>query len=301
MATKARNWFITIFILTLPFALFFGFLIAELSKPLVPIQPLPNPNGYDDFVKAGQVISTNEDDYYKTNEADLRKLVEKNANGVSLAREGMSKECRVTVQFNSAYANNHISDLISVKELARTFSAEGQIAEMENHPSDAAKSYLDAFHLGTESARGGVLIDQLVGTAIEAIATRDLTNLIDRLDAKSCRETAATLETFDSQKQSWDDVVRQENTWSRRTFTGLRYRLSLLVSGQTLRQSQLSAKLKFEKQQIKTRQLIIDFAERAYELDKGHPPASLADLMPDYLKAIPQDPLTGTNIVYSPR
>jgi competence protein ComGC len=45
---------------------------------------------------------------------------------------------------------------------------------------------------------------------------------------------------------------------------------------------------------------MVDFAVRAYELDKGHPPASLADLVPGYLKIIPQDPLTGTNMVYPP-
>ncbi len=45
---------------------------------------------------------------------------------------------------------------------------------------------------------------------------------------------------------------------------------------------------------------MIDIAARAYELEKKQPPASIADLVPDYLKAVPQDPLTGTNMVYSP-
>ena len=45
---------------------------------------------------------------------------------------------------------------------------------------------------------------------------------------------------------------------------------------------------------------MLALAARAYELDKGHPPASAADLVPDYLKAIPQDPVTGTNLIYSP-
>jgi competence protein ComGC len=60
-------------------------------------------------------------------------------------------------------------------------------------------------------------------------------------------------------------------------------------------------KEKFQQQQIKTRQLMVDLAARAYELDKGKSPASLADLVPEYLKAIPQDPFTGTNMIYSPR
>jgi hypothetical protein len=46
--------------------------------------------------------------------------------------------------------------------------------------------------------------------------------------------------------------------------------------------------------------LTLDLAARAYELDKGHPPANLTDLVPDYLKAVPQDPFTGANMIYSP-
>jgi hypothetical protein len=57
---------------------------------------------------------------------------------------------------------------------------------------------------------------------------------------------------------------------------------------------------KFNAQQSMTHRLLIDLATRAYELDKGHRPASLADLVPDYLKAIPQDPVTGTNMAYTP-
>ena len=45
---------------------------------------------------------------------------------------------------------------------------------------------------------------------------------------------------------------------------------------------------------------MIALASRAYELDKGHPPATAADLVPEYLKAVPQDPVTGTNLIYSP-
>jgi len=52
---------------------------------------------------------------------------------------------------------------------------------------------------------------------------------------------------------------------------------------------------------MKMRELTLDLATRAYELERGKPPASLADLVPDYLKAIPQDPFTSTNLVYSPR
>jgi hypothetical protein len=188
-----------------------------------------------------------------------------------------------------------------MKRLAQAFTAEGKLAEMENRPADAAKSYLDAVHFGNEATRGGVLIDQMVGMAVESIGTSHLINLADRLGAKSCRETAVALETLDSQRQTWDEVMQQENDWSRRTFPGVRNEFARIIEHNSLQKVDRACELKFKTREQKTRQLMIDFAARAYELDKGKSPASVSDLVPDYLQAIPQDPLTGANMVYSPR
>ena len=47
--------------------------------------------------------------------------------------------------------------------------------------------------------------------------------------------------------------------------------------------------------------LLLNLSARAYELEKGKSPASAADLVPDYLKKIPQDPVAGMDMGYSPR
>jgi hypothetical protein len=312
MTTKTRNRLILLFILAFPFMVLFGFLSSQIISPLPPIQPLPNPNGYDDLVKAGKMVAVNTTInttfYGDMGEAQLQEVVSTNAAVLALARTGLSNQCQVTVQYSETYASNHLDDLASLKHLAQAFLAEGRLAEMENRPNDAAKSYLDVIHLGNESARGGVLIDQLVGIAIESIGTSHLTNLVDQLNAKSCRETAATLETLDSQRQNWDEIMQQENNWAR-GFSSLRYRLSKLMESSAAKKKeesqkrniQSTVKRKLEKEQTNPRQLLIDLAAHAYELDKGHPPESVSDLVPDYLKAIPQDPFTGTNMVYSPR
>jgi len=53
-------------------------------------------------------------------------------------------------------------------------------------------------------------------------------------------------------------------------------------------------------QQTRSRALLIQLAARAYELEKGGRPKSLADLVPAHLKTIPQDPQSGTNMAYYP-
>ncbi|HEX3857420.1 MAG TPA: hypothetical protein VHY30_09000 [Verrucomicrobiae bacterium] len=304
MTTKTRNRLILLFILAFPFIVLFGFIFSEYVAPLPPVQPLPNPNGYDDLVKAGKMVvvnaTINTTFYGDMSETQLQEVVSTNAAALALARAGLSNQCRVPVQYSEIWSN-HLDDLASLKHLAQAFLAEGRLAEMENRPSDAAKSYLDVIHSGNESARGGTLMDELVGMAIESIGTSPLQKLVPQLNAQFCRETAAALETLDSQRQTWNEVMQQEHDWSHRTFNSLQDKIHRPFLEKTAEKAYQKPAKKFKEQQVKTRQLIINLAARAYELDKGHPPASLADLVPDYLKAIPQDPFTGTNMIYSPK
>lgn len=299
MTKKTRHRLLAISILTLPFVLFLGFFIF-LEEPLPPLAPLPEPNGYDDLVKAGGWVSPDVGNYGENNTEQLRELVSSNAAALSLARVGLSRECRVPVQYSLSYISNHLNDLAGFKMLAQAFAAEGRLAELENRPADAAKSYLDLIALADKSARGGVLIDGLVGMAIEEIGRDHLQNLVSRLGAHVCRETATSLETLDSQAQSWDEIVQQENAWSRGTYRGWRYDLMRLQTGKSMAAAIAKSKQNFNGEEQKTRQLIIALAARAYELEKGHPPASAADLAPEYLKAVPRDPFTGRKMVLSP-
>jgi hypothetical protein len=300
MTTKTRNWLFTLLILAAPFLFFLGLLLFWTAEPLPPLAPLPNPNGYDDLVKAGRTIQGNPGDYNQMNEQQLGGLVATNAEALQLLRDGLSNQCRIPVQFSQTYLANHLNELAGLKRLAWVLAAEGRLAEMKGHPSDAARFYLDAIHLGTESPRGGIIIDQLVGTAFEAIGVAGLQRLVGQRDAKSCRETVATLETLDARRQTWCNVIQQERYWSLRTFPGIRNELVRLMSGNSSKAARQSVERKFNQQELRERQLMIDLATRAYELDRGKRPASVADLVPDYLKAVPQDPFTGTNMSYPP-
>jgi hypothetical protein len=243
-------------------------------------------------------------DYDKASLEKLRGIVLTNAEALSLARTALSNQCRVTLQFSQAYVTNHLPELIGFRSLAYAFADEGKFAEKENRFGDAAKSYKDTVHFGNEAARGGVLMDEMIGIAIESVGVGQLHTIVTNLDAKTCRETAATLETMSSQSQTWNETVQQEDSWSRRSFSGLQGRtLRLyykLAYYRTRDRNQQRAIDTINSTQKKEDQLLIDLAARAYELDKGHPPANAADLVPDYLKAIPQDPVTGTNMVYPP-
>jgi len=299
MTIRTRNRLIAFSIVAAPFVFLLCLLLFWDAEPLPPVAPLPNPDGYDDLVKAGQMITGNVGNYDEMGQSELRATAQSNSNAIQLARTGLQEKCRVTLDYSAA-SSARLDQLTALKRLAQAFAAQGRLAEMEKRPADAVQSDLDMIRLANDSASGGVIIDQLVGIAIEAIGVANLQKLVDQLDTKTCRDTAATLETLDSQRQTWPEVMQQERDWSRRTFPGIRNELGRLMSRNTLNKVYQNAEQRFEEQQSKTRQLMVEFAARAYELDKGHRLGNVNDLVPDYLKAVPQDPFTGTNMVYLP-
>jgi hypothetical protein len=193
-----------------------------------PPVPLPNPNGYETFVQAGKMLAGNPGDYETMGREQLQHLVQSNSNALQLARIGLEQNCRIPLQFSQAYFTDHVTGLINLRTLAQALATEGKLQEIENHPEVAAKIYLDIIHLGNESARGRVLVDGMIGIAIESLGVDKLQKVIGYLDRASCTNAAQELESFDSQRQSMTDLLAQEKNWARQMSPGLKNRLVLL-------------------------------------------------------------------------
>jgi len=276
-------------------------LISKTLTPLPPLPTLPDHNGYADLVRAGGMVSIDSGNYPTADAAQLRQIVAGNTSALILAKSALSNECRVTVKFTEAWSEQHLPELANIKRLAQAMAAEGKLAEHESRDQDALANYLEIVRLGNQADRGGVMIDELVGIAVESIGLAEMQKMTGRLDAKVAQAAAASLAELDQQAQTWNEVMRQEDNWSRRTFTGLRNDwLRWLTRGQNLQLFQ-SAEKKLNAIRAKNRQLQVTLAARAYNLDKGYPPTGVSDLVPDYLSAVPQDPFTGKDMVDLPK
>jgi hypothetical protein len=77
-------------------------------------------------------------------------------------------------------------------------------------------------------------------------------------------------------------------------------RIARLFNFRALSQTEQRSTARAQAEAKAIRALSIQLAARAYELEKGERPRSLAGLVPEYLKAIPQDPITGTNMAIQP-
>src|ERR1035438_2703033 len=102
--------------------------IFTFSQPAPPLPPMPRPNGYDDFIKAGEMITDSVSDYRTMNQAELRSFVTNNAEALKLVRTGLGRECRVPLDY-SATNDTNIRNLSNMKRLAFSLTAQGRLAE----------------------------------------------------------------------------------------------------------------------------------------------------------------------------
>jgi hypothetical protein len=265
-------------------------------KKETPPQPMPNPNGYDDFAKAGKMLTGSASDYSTMKQEELAALVATNVEALKQLRIGLSLPCRVPNDYSTNYFDRLSPQLPLQKQLALNLCAEGRLAEMRGRTNDAAQSYLDAVSFALHCSQGGLLISKLVGIACESLGRSGLQPLTGSLSSQECRKIAQTLEILDTEEPSAADTWEQENEFGK-AIGGFRHSIAALILYKQLQETKSKFIKKFQNNQMGRRQVMLHFAARAYELEKGKPPTASADLVPDYLKAIPKDPVTGSNLV----
>jgi len=273
--------------------------VRLLGPGKTPMSVLPNPNGHPDFIQAGQALVENAPDVKTATLEELRSFVSQNTNALNLVRLGLSKQCRVPVEFTMNYLNRRLPELAAVKQLALALAAEGRLAELEQRTNDALTTYIDTVRLGHEAVRGGVMIDKLVGVACEAIGLKRLRTLAADLTAQESRHVARALEQVDQQGESPEEVLRMERTWSRRS-AGLTARIALLIQSRSLKKVEQSLVQNCHQRDLERRKLMLQLAIRACEAERGKKPDSASALVPQYLSSIPVDPFTGTNLSLTP-
>jgi hypothetical protein len=258
-------------------------------------RPLPNPNGYDDFVKAGENMTGNVDDYETMSKEELTALVATNAEALKLMRAGLGMPCLVPVEYLTNYSAVLVSNVTSFRQLGMLLRAQGRLAELEGRTNDAADIYLEADKFGQESARGGLLISRLVGAGCEKMALNSLGSLTDGLGAQKCREAGKALEETDFGEEPIQTTFNREKLLNHKMF-GLRSVIVTLFMHKEIRQNQERAITVMQMMQHSRRDVMLAFAARAYELEKGKKPQSVSDLVPEYLKSVPKDPMTGKDM-----
>ncbi len=273
-------------------------LLSNVGTP--PPAPLPNPNGYDDFLKAAALVTSDTANYSTLGHEGLLSLVSTNAEPLRLLRVGLGRQCCApTPTLPTLVPRN--GSLLGIKHLVYVLAAEGRLREMDNQPGAAARSYLDAIHLGNQMPRGGLAIDSLVGVACETIGCRGLARVVPKLGREDSRIVVAELEKVDTNRAGQAEVARNEKSFTYQQLKHCLNPIEWVNAWWSTRQMLKALESRHNIVVAHERLLAGELALRLFVLERGRAPGRTDELVPKYLSRVPQDPFTRTPLVYRPR
>lgn len=184
----------------------------------IPVVPLPDPNGYDFYVRAGQALKTENpgppsaapSKDAATDLALQRAYVAKNAETLRLLREGLRHLARQP----ASRTNDDITKSFPVqkqfREMARLLVQESRVRLADGDFNGAADSLLDGIQLGIDIVRGGPLMASLVGGAVESIPRAEMSKLVKNLDAAGAQRAAGRLQEIEARRVPLAAVLEEE-------------------------------------------------------------------------------------------
>jgi hypothetical protein len=265
-----------------------------------PSPPLPNPNGYDDFVKAAGLLTGDISNAYALSHDELRALVAANTESLQLLHLGLTRECTLPRDSALAIGPNMAGSVKNLYRLANLLEAEGRLREVDQRLADALPSYIDSLRLGNAMSQGGFIIHRLVGCACEADACIQLSRLAPTLGPEEARWLIAELERIGSATVPWDEVRRNEYGFHQ---YHVRNGLNLITTAKVRwqgRREMKQAEMRQNTLVAHLRLLTVELALRCYQSEQWVAPTNLAQLVPNYLHRLPADPFTGRPLVYLP-
>jgi hypothetical protein len=260
---------------------------------------MPDPNGYDDLIAAsrmitGETVAPNSSDYSAVDTQTLRAFVDPNRQALERARVGLGRECRVRLPVT--YMDpDWMENAGRFRNLGRLMACECSLDERAGDIPRAADDALDIIRLGRDVGQGGVILDYLVGLAIESLGMSELSRLVPMLSVADARRLSAELSVLDGEHQSHEQVVVQDKAYARSSGE-IRVRALFVLAPAFVNKMNAPAVASLAQADRRVaayrRLLLVKLALRSYRLD--HPdapvPPDLHALVPVDLAAIPNDP-----------
>jgi len=269
----------------------------RLMTPLLPIPQgvLPSPNGYDDLVAAGKMADCRLINFW--GETPIEQLVAglpKYANVYERAELGFSRSVKVPIPYGVMDVDTDSSG--ALRSLCLAFGARGDVHLDSGDIEKAMDDYLTISRLGSQSRNGGVLTHWLIGTVFDGVGESSLYQMHKRMNASQCLQAIETYAEIKSSTDALEEILYRERVWCERAY-GFYGRLSIILDD--LADKGIWTNFQIEKDlaprhRAQHQLLIVALAIRAFEDVHGALPANLAQLVPEFLEQLPQDPFDKT-------
>jgi hypothetical protein len=262
-----------------------------LSYPQAPAQIRDRPNSLPLILERGQ---------------PLESLAGPQARALATELIKLSKELGfVRIPWDADYFGRRNYEMYWLVEVqtARSISRglDAQATTLETTDPDLAAEHLMAIiRLGNMEQQEGLLIQGLVGMAVEEVGVEHLVRLKRRISSQKGREISAELEEMEKSRDH-DHIARDQMWYSLNDRWA--FRLDQILSAGTERSSEsvyFHYGVTCNRSSCLERLLMLDLALRAYHADHGAYPPKLGLLTPQYLAEVPLDPFSEKPFVYRP-
>jgi hypothetical protein len=205
-------------------------------------------------------------------------------------------------QFDSRFDRpDHETNLISVqaaRSMARALTAQAKADWPAGRRNEALTHDFRCLRLGQALQRRGIMVDSLVGMALEGMALSCLAQIRTELTVAENHQVSGILKELAETREPLDLLLARERFFEDRA-GGWRGRL-FIVGGQLLGIEKFpqTAARTFHRRDAILSLVRADLAIRCYRQMHGAWPKDLAALTPDLLPSAPMDPFSGKPLVY---
>jgi hypothetical protein len=281
-------------IMAVPAALVYTVLMNPLR---IPIAQIPNPNGYNDFLSAVELlpakplVNSGSFDSETASEQELEQASNEIATVLDWVRKGFDKDAMKALSYGEV--DLALPDIQGFRTISRGFDAQGRLLLRQNQPVESANIFIDGARFGTLLSHGGLMIDDLVGIACSGIAYRGLHTVVEQLPIEQIPLLVAELQRLETERDSWEDVIYRDRVWSQCTY-GWYGQLQDLLSqyfdnGWNTTEAYQGARLQ---ELAVIRLLQLELSQRLWQAEHEGWPESINELVPAYIPEIPIDPLS---------
>ncbi len=141
------------------------------------------------------------------------------------------------------------------------------------------------------------LIDVLLLTALPASGKSEVRRYLAGLTPEQCRTAMGIVAARQADRESVDEVCARDKEWSAHAY-GWRGRLSLILAFSNRDPTHDALRQAEQRAEARAAVVLTELAVRAYQVERGRLPDKLADLVPAYLPAVPEDSAAGEPLVY---
>lgn len=266
-----------------------------LTRYSLPAITTPQPNGYEDFLAARDLMpKTRLVDHetfhlWEANEAELREASNELDAALTRIEQGLMKPASVCVDyFDTEYPDDILDDF---RSLRWGLCAQGRIALCEGDMESAANRFLDLVAFASASSRGGLMWHDQNSYYAADLGFRGFYQCINQLPRQRIPEYIDRLQRLESEYEPAKNFVRRTDIWMQRSRGWYGHLMSIFGQRFHPRLFEVESYL-MDRQHISTifRLLQTELAIRAYEADHHDWPAGLANLVPEYLPKLLTDP-----------